>query len=86
MNNRQRAVLLTAIVIVTIMLLFPPWYTMGGEDRSHKFFRGYKFLDSPPGGTSHIDYPPYLAAIAVVCFVTSLAFFEVQDRREINTD
>jgi hypothetical protein len=85
MNNRQRAVLLAAVVIVTIMLLFPPWYTMGGHGRTHAFYRGYHFLNAPPGGASRIDYPRYLAAIAFVCFVAALAWLELQDRRTINT-
>jgi hypothetical protein len=86
MNNRQRAVLLAAVVIVTIMLLFPPWYTMGGEDHAKKYCRGYHFLNTPPGGASRIDYPRYLGAIALVCFVAALAWLELQDRRTISTD
>ncbi|MCX5752186.1 MAG: hypothetical protein NTW97_00930 [Candidatus Krumholzibacteria bacterium] len=80
MNNRQRAVLLAAVVFVTIMLLFPPWYTIGGKDDDRTFYRGYHFLNAPPGGASRIDYPRYLSAIALACFVAALAFLELQNR------
>lgn len=86
MNILQRAVLLAAIALVAVMLLFPPWYTTGGEGGAHRFHRGYRFINDPPAGPSRIDYTRYLAGVAFVCFVAALAFFEAQDRRTISTD
>jgi hypothetical protein len=81
MNTRQRAILVAAIALVAILLLFPPWYATGGKDRDHRFYRGYHFINDAPGGASRIDYARSIAAIAFVCFVAALAYFEVQDRR-----
>jgi hypothetical protein len=85
MNMRQRAILVAAIALVAVMLLFPPWYTAGGEDGAHRFHRGYRFINDPPAGRSRIEYTRYLAGIALVCFVAALGFFETQDRR-LSTD
>jgi hypothetical protein len=81
MNKRQRAILAAAIALVAIMLLVPPWYTTGGTDRDRRFYRGYHFINDPPGGATRVDYARHLSGVAFVCFVAALAYFEAQDRR-----
>jgi hypothetical protein len=43
MTRAQRFVLLAAVTVAALMLLFPPWESLGGH------YLGHAFITSPPG-------------------------------------
>lgn len=81
MNRRQQTILIAALVIVAVMLLFPPWHRstrIGGREMT--FYQGYHYISKPMPGYCRIDVYALLWPIGVVCLLAFLAYFEFQDR------
>lgn len=49
MSQAQRRVLIVAVAVAMLMLLFPPWETLGGR------YLGHSAINAPPG---YSDSPP----------------------------
>jgi hypothetical protein len=82
MNGRQSAIIGAGVAIITLLLLFPPWYVAGkGSHLGARISRGYHFLFSPPCCDPHIDFARYLVPIGVVCLMTLLAYLEMKETR-----
>jgi hypothetical protein len=80
MNKRQNMIIDAGLVIVALLLLFPPWYVVSKGSHIHaRISRGYHFLFSPPCCSPHIDFVRYIVPIGVVCLMTLLACLEMKE-------
>ena len=70
------------LALVTLLLLFPPWYVVSRGSYVHaRISHGYHFLFSPPCCSPHIDFARYIAPIGVVCLMVLLAYLEMREAR-----
>jgi len=82
MSRGQKTIVAAGLAVVTLLLLFPPWYMMGkGSHLNARISRGYHLSFSPPCCDPHIDFARYLVPVGVVCAMTLLAFLEMKDAR-----
>jgi hypothetical protein len=89
MNNRQVALLIAAVIVIAIMILFPPWQRSMTQGRHVTVMhQGYHWIGNPMHRYSRIDFRSLLWMIGVACAVAVLAYLELQDgpgdRRDAN--
>jgi len=81
MNKRLVALLIAASIVITVMILFPPWQgSVTQEGHATVEHQGYHWIGSSMRHGSGIDFGSLLWMIGVVCAVALLAYLELQDR------
>lgn len=79
MSTPQRIVLLAGLVIVVLLLLFPPRYHVGeGIDGERRYNRGFRYLGVPDRAPNRIDYVMWLWPIGAVALMAALAWLELR--------
>jgi hypothetical protein len=75
MNGAQKTIVSAIALVLTIMLLFPPFHSVGMHGSVSG--RGFSFILSPPGNTNTVDTMLLLIEIAVCLIVGGLLYLIV---------
>ena len=78
MNDKQRAVLILAAIVILAMLLYPPFDQIGY--RGQVWGIGYSWIFKPPYGPTKVDTGLLLIQWIGVLIVGAIAYFFFMDR------
>ena len=90
LNTLQRRIIITALVVLILMLLFPPWTDSFDAGNQYNHFTyskpiGYAFIATPPSpsrnlGSIRVDLSRLAIQIVVIILITLLAMMLAKGR------
>lgn len=82
MNGKQMAILAIGLVIIIVMVLFPPWYDYQKSSDAKKYSIGYHFISSDPGRYALIDFWRLTGTAIAIAVVAALAILLLRPKDE----
>ena len=82
MNGKQMAILAIGLVIIIVMVLYPPWYDYQKSSDAKKFSLCYHFINSDPGRYALIDFWRLTGSAIAIAVVAALAMLLLRKKDE----
>jgi hypothetical protein len=81
MNGKQIAILIIGLIIIIVMVLYPPWYDYQ-KSRNGRYSLGYHYITSRPARWALIDFWRLTGSAIIVVAAASIGMLLVRSKEE----